>query len=87
MSATPITTTHTVDLPYEIDMLRASYNLFGRFSATDPWLKNLIIEGFWLHARNLIELFLGKRNAASLSSTESGWPSGQTGTVDSRTSG
>jgi hypothetical protein len=58
-----LSTTHAIDLPYEIDMLRAAYRLLPEYGQGDPHLKNLIIEGFWLHARNLIEMFLGKCNA------------------------
>ncbi|BBO06277.1 hypothetical protein SG09_56270 [Bradyrhizobium ottawaense] len=63
MSQVTLTTTHTIDLPYEIDHLRAAYRLLPQYGSRDPHLRNLIIEGFWLHARNLIEMFLGKRNA------------------------
>ena len=62
-SAGEPSTTHTIDLPYEIDMLRAAYRMLLEYGERDTHLKNLIIEGFWLHARNLIEMFLGKRNA------------------------
>ncbi len=63
MSQPTPSTTHTIDLPYEIDHLRAAYRLLPRFGWQDKHLNNLIIEGFWLHARNLIEMFLRKRNA------------------------
>ncbi|GMO78860.1 hypothetical protein [Bradyrhizobium ottawaense] len=63
MSQPAPNTTHTIDLPYEIDHLRAAYRLLPQFGPQNKHLNNLIIEGFWLHARNLLEMFLGKRNA------------------------
>jgi hypothetical protein len=63
MNTIEITTTHTIDLPYEINTLRQSSDLLPKYGHLDVNLKNLIVEGFWLHARNLIELFLQKRNA------------------------
>jgi len=63
MSQVALSTTHTIDLPYEIDHLRAAYRLLPLYGSLDKHLNNLIIEGFWLHARNLVEMFLGKRNA------------------------
>ena len=65
MTDTEPNTTHTIDLPYEIDMLRAAYRLLPEYGPKDAHLNNLIIEGFWLHVRNLIEMFLGKRNATN----------------------
>jgi hypothetical protein len=58
-------TAHSIDLPYEIETLRAAYRLLPEYGPQDHHLKNLIVEGFWLHARNLLEMFLGKRNAIS----------------------
>lgn len=39
------------------------HRLLPQYGSQDKNLRNLIIEGFWLHARNLIEMFLGKWNA------------------------
>ena len=39
-------------------MLRQSYNFLPKYGVLDGDLNNLIIEGFWMHARNLIEMFL-----------------------------
>ena len=55
--------TESIDLPYEIETLREAYRLLPEYGAKDHHLRNFLIEGFWLHARNLIEMFLGKRNA------------------------
>jgi hypothetical protein len=63
MTAEIPSTTHTIDIPYEITMLRAAYELYPKFSSTDPFLRNIIIESYWLHARNITEMMLGKRNA------------------------
>lgn len=63
MNLTAVSTTHSIDLPYEIAHLRAAYRLLPLYASHDAFLKNLLIEGFWLHARNLIEMLLGKRNA------------------------
>jgi hypothetical protein len=46
-------------------MLRAAYRLLPEYGQRDPHLRNLIIEGYWVHARNLIEMFLRKRNATN----------------------
>src|SRR5438552_3414400 len=83
MSQNSANTTHTIDLPYEIDHLRAAYRLLPRYGSQDPHLKNLLIEGFWLHARNLIEMFLGKRNATDPAHAATGYaPPKQTQLTD-----
>ena len=58
-------TTESIDLPYEIDHLRAAYRLLPQYGPQDPHLHNLIVEAFWLHARNLVEMFLGRSNATN----------------------
>jgi hypothetical protein len=71
MTQAALSTTHTIDLPYEIDHLRAAYRLLPVYGPQDKHLQNLLIEGFWLHARNLVEMFLEKRNATDPSDVAS----------------
>jgi len=65
VSNSAITTTESIDLPYEIEHMRAAYRLLPLYGAQDPQLRNLIIESFWVHARNLIEMFLEKSNSVN----------------------
>jgi hypothetical protein len=47
----------TVHLPYELDMLNATYRLLASEQAEDATLCNIFFECFFLHARNLLEFF------------------------------
>jgi len=70
------------DLPYELNMFEQAFDFIwsGRFDGDDETnraLRNMAVETFWLHARNLHEFLKWKRNkvitgvrAAALDFTE-----------------
>jgi hypothetical protein len=52
---------HLDTIRYEIGMLGYCYREFAGAKHTEP-LRNLLIEGFLLHFRNLVEFFSGARH-------------------------
>lgn len=57
---------HLDTIRYEIGMLSYCYREFTRTKHPQP-LQNLLIEGFLLHFRNVVEFFSGKRHRLSSS--------------------
>jgi hypothetical protein len=49
-------------LPYEIDMLRATYQLLVATSPPAEVIKNALIESFCVHARSLLDFFENRAN-------------------------
>jgi hypothetical protein len=60
---TSVSQAFTADLPYEIDMLRNTYERLLNHSLEDNVGQNALIESFCVHARNLLEFFNGHREA------------------------